>query len=78
MTMHWLHRVRVKLLPLTRHVAQRRVDAVDRALAALRAEVASLPPQERAARMQDVQALIAAQARARNELSDALDDRAER
>ena len=76
--MRWLHRVRVLLLPLTRNVAQRRVDAIDRALAALRAEVASLPPEERAARMQDVQTLIAAQARARNQLSDALDDRAER
>ena len=76
--MRWLHRVRVWLLPLTRAMAQRRVDAIDRALAALRAEVAALPPHERAARMQDVQALIAAQARARNELSDVLDDRAER
>ena len=76
--MRWLHRVRVWLLPLTRNVAQRRVDALDRALAVLRAEVASLPPEERAARIQDVQTLIAAQARARNELSDALDDRAER
>jgi hypothetical protein len=59
-------------------MAQRRVDTIDRTLAALRAEVASLPPHERAARMPEVQMLIAAQARARNDLSDALDDRAER
>jgi len=76
--MRWLHRLRVWLLPLTRSVAQRRVDAIDRALAALRAEVGSLPPRERAARMHDVQTLIAALARARNQLSDALDNRAER
>jgi hypothetical protein len=78
MSMRWLHRLRVWLLPLTRTIAQRRVDAVDRTLAALRAEIAALPPHERAARMPEVQTLIAAQARARNELSDALDDRAER
>lgn len=76
--MRWLHRLRVWLIPLTRSVAQRRVDEIDRALAALRAEVASLPPPERAARMPDVQTLVATQTRARNELSDALDDRAER
>lgn len=76
--MRWLRRVRVWLLPLTTYVAQRRVDAIDRDLATLRAEVASLPPREQAARMREVQKLIAAQARARNELSDALDDRAER
>ena len=76
--MGWLHRLRVRLLPLSSRSAQRRVEEIDRALAALRAEVEALPPEQRAARMRDVQALIAAQARARNELSDALDDRAER
>ena len=76
--MRWLHRLRVWLLPLTRSMAQRRVDALDRTLAALRAEIAALPPHARAARMQEVQTLIAAHARARNELSDALDNRQER
>jgi hypothetical protein len=76
--MRWLHQLRVWLLPLTSRSAQRRVEDIDRTLAALRAEVASLPPDERAARTRDVQMLIAAQARARNDLSDALDDRAER
>ena len=76
--MRWLHRLRVWLLPLNRTTAQRRVDSLDRTLAALRAEIAALPPQARAARLQEVQTLIAAQARARNELSDALDDRQER
>lgn len=76
--MRWLHRLRIWLLPLSRNMAQRRVDALDRTLAALRSEVAALPEHERAARMQEVQTLIAAQARARNELSDALDDRQER
>jgi hypothetical protein len=76
--MRWLHRLRVWLLPLTSTMAQRRVDTLERSLAALRSEIAALPPHERAARMPEVQTLIAAQARARNELSDALDDRAER
>ena len=76
--MRWLHRLRVRLLPTTSKGAQQRVDTIDHALAALRAEVASLPPDERASRASDVQALIVAQARARNVLSDTLDDRAER
>jgi hypothetical protein len=76
--MGWLHRLRVRLLPLSSRSAQRRVEEIDQALAALRTKVEALPPDQRAARARDVQALIAAQARARNELSDALDDRAER
>ena len=76
--MNWLHRLRVHLLPVTPAGAQKRVDAVDHALAKLRTEVASLPPQERAAHAREIQALVAEQARARNILSDALDDRAER
>lgn len=75
--MGWLHWLRVRLLPMTPAAARQRVDTIDRALAALRAEIAALPPDERAARAPDVQALIAAQAHARNMLSDALDDRAE-
>jgi len=76
--MRWFHWLRVHFLPLTRAGAQKRVDTVDHALAALRREVASLPAEERGARAPDVQALIAEQAQARNALSDALDDRAER
>jgi hypothetical protein len=76
--MRWLHRLRVRLFPVTYAAAQQHVDAIDHALADLRAEVASLPPQERAARAPEVKALIAEQAHARNVLSDTLDERTER
>jgi hypothetical protein len=78
MTMRWLHWLRIHIFPVTRAAAQQHVDAIDQALADLRAEVAALPGQQRAARARDVQTLIAKQARARNVLSDMLDDRAER
>jgi hypothetical protein len=74
----WFHRLRIRLFPMTYVAAQKHVDAIDHALANLRAQVASLPAQERAARAPDVQALISEQARARNVLSDTLDDRSER
>ena len=76
--MRWLHWVRVRLFPVTQATAQHQVEAIDHALANLRAEIASLPATERAARAADVQALIAEQAHARNVLSDKLDDRLER
>jgi hypothetical protein len=76
--MRWLHRLRIRFFPVTYAAAQQHVDAIDHALADLRAKVASLPAHERAARAPDVQALIAEQAHARNVLSDALDDRLER
>jgi hypothetical protein len=76
--MRWLHRLRIRLFPVTYAAAQQHVDTIDHALANLRAEIASLPPQERLARAADVQALIAEQAHARNVLSDTLDDRLER
>jgi hypothetical protein len=76
--MRWFHWLRIRLLPVTRASAQKRVDAIDQALADLRAEVASLPAHERAAHTRDVQALLTEQAHARNVLSDTLDDRAER
>ena len=76
--MRWLHWLRVRLFPVTQATAQHQVDAIDRALANLRAEVAALPPNERVARAVDVQALIAQQAHARDVLSDTLDDRRER
>ncbi len=76
--MRWFHWLRIHLLPVSYAAAQRRVDAIDHALADLRAEVAALPPNERVARAADVQALIDKQAHARNVLSDTLDDRQER
>ena len=58
--------------------AQRRVDHIDRTLAELRAKVRALPPEERAAFAKEIQAMVEEQARARNDLSDALDDRHKR
>jgi hypothetical protein len=78
MTMRWFHWLRGRFLPVTPAAAQKRVDAIDHALAALRAEVASLPAHERAAHAQDVRALLTEQAHARNVLSDTLDNRVER
>ena len=76
--MRWLHRLRIRLFPMTYAAAQQHVDTIDRALADLRADVAALPAQERDVRAADVQALIVEQAHARNVLSDKLDDRQER
>ena len=76
--MRWLHWLRIRLFPVSYAAAQQHVDTIDRALADLRAEVAALPAREQIARKPDVQALIAEQARARNVLSDKLDDRQER
>ena len=76
--MRWLHRLRIRLFPVTSASAQQHVDMIDQALADLRAEVAALPAQDRDVRSAEVQALIAEQAHARNVLSDKLDDRQER
>lgn len=76
--MGWLHWLRVRLLPITPAEAQQRVDAIDQTLADLRAAVAALPPDKRATHARHIQALISAQAQARNVLSDALDNRSER
>ena len=76
--MRWLHRLRIRLFPVTYAAAQQHVDTIDQELAELRAKVAALPAQERDVRAADVQALIAEQAHARNVLSDKLDDRRER
>ena len=76
--MRWLHRLRIRLFPMTYAAARQHVDTIDQALADLRAEVATLPAHEQIARGPDVQALIVEQARARNVLSDTLDDRRER
>jgi hypothetical protein len=76
--MQWLHWLRVRLFPVTYATAQQQVDTIDHALADLRAKVAALPAQQRAARARDIKTLIAKQAHARNVLSDKLDDRRER
>jgi hypothetical protein len=76
--MGWFHWLRIRLLPVTRAEAQKRVDTLDRSLSDLRAKVAALPADERAAHSQTVQAMIAEHAHARNVLSDTLDDRSER
>ena len=66
--MHWLRQI----------LAQRKVDTIDRTLAELRAKVQALPTDNREAFAKEIQALVGAQARARNDLSEALDDRYKR
>jgi outer membrane murein-binding lipoprotein Lpp len=66
--MHWLRQ----------SLAQRKVDRIDRRLADLRAKVSALPANKRAAFAKEIQGMVAEQARARNELSAALDDRHKR
>jgi outer membrane murein-binding lipoprotein Lpp len=58
--------------------AQRKVNQVDRALAELRAKVQALPADKREAFAKEIQAMVKEQAHARNELSEALDDRYKR
>jgi hypothetical protein len=76
--MHWLQRFWQQLTRLSPAAAQRRVDTVDRTLAELRAKVRALPPEQQAAFAQEIQAMIEQQAKARNDLNDALDDRGDR
>jgi outer membrane murein-binding lipoprotein Lpp len=76
--MHWFRRIWALLTRLSPAAAQRRVDTIDRTLAELRAKVRALPPEQRAAFAKEIQAMVDEQARARNALSDALDDRHER
>jgi hypothetical protein len=76
--MRWFRSLWLRIIPMTPAEAQKRVDAVDHALADLRAAVAALPADERAARAPDVHALIVEQAHVRNILSDTLDDRSKR
>ena len=59
-------------------LAQRKVDKIDRALAELRAKVQALPADKRVAFAKEIQAMVDEQAHARNELSEALDDRYKR
>jgi hypothetical protein len=57
---------------------RRQVVERDKELAELRARVAALPPEERAAYQSEIQAAIKAQAAARNAEDDALDNRYKR
>ena len=66
--MHWLRQI----------LAQRKVDKIDRTLAELRAKVHALPADNREAFAKEIQAMVGEHARARNELSEALDDRYKR
>ena len=66
--MHWLRQI----------LAQRKVDKIDSTLAELRAKVHALPTDKRQAFAKEIQAMVGEQARARNELSEALDDRYQR
>ena len=59
-------------------LAQRKVDKIDRTLAELRAKVQALPADKREAFAKEIQAMVKEQAHARNELSEALDDRYKR
>jgi hypothetical protein len=59
-------------------LAQRKVDKLDRMLAELRARVRALPPDKRAAFAKEIHTMVEEQAHARNELSEALDDRYKR
>ena len=76
--MHWLRQLWALLTRLSPAAAQRRVDRVDRTLAELRAKVRALPPAQQAAFAREIQAMIEQQAKARNDLNDALDDRGDR
>lgn len=76
--MQWLQRFWKQLTRLSPAAAQRRVDTVDRTLAELRAKVRALPPEQQAAFAREIQAMIEQQAKARNDLNDALDDRGDR
>lgn len=76
--MDWLHKLWAQLSHLSPARAQQRVDTVDRTLAVLRAKVRALPLDQQAAFAQEIHVMIGEQARARNALNDALDDRHER
>ena len=58
--------------------AQHEVDKIDRTLAELRAKVRALPIEQQAAFANEIHMRIEEQARARNALNEALDDRYER
>jgi hypothetical protein len=76
--MNWLQKLWALLTRQSPAAAQRRVDHIDRTLAELRAKVRALPPEQQAAFAKEIQAMIEQQAKARNDLNDALDDRGDR
>jgi hypothetical protein len=76
--MHWFRRIWQQLFRLTPSAAQHEVDRIDRTLAELRAKVRALPPERQAAFANEIHLMIEEQARARNALNEALDDRYER
>lgn len=67
-----------RLFRLTPGAAQHQVEKVDRTLAELRAKVRALPIEQQAAFANEIHMRIEDQARARNALNEALDDRYER
>jgi hypothetical protein len=67
-----------RLFRLSPGAAQQQVDKVDRTLAELRAKVRALPVEQQAAFANEIHMRIEEQARARNALNEALDDRYER
>jgi len=67
-----------RLFRLTPGAAQHQVEKVDRTLAELRAKVRALPIEQQAAFANEIHMRIEEQARARNALNEALDDRYER
>jgi hypothetical protein len=76
--MHWFRQLWARFFRLTPGAAQHEVDKIDRALAELRAKVRALPPDQQAAFVDEIHTMIERQARARNALNEALDDRYER
>jgi hypothetical protein len=67
-----------RLFRQTPRAAQHEVDRIDRTLSELRARVRALPVEQQAAFANEIHQMIEEQARARNALNEALDDRYER
>ena len=76
--MHWFRQLWTRIFRLTPGAAQYEVDKIDRTLAELRAKVRALPTEQQAAFAKEIHEMIEQQARARNALNEALDDRYER
>ena len=76
--MHRIRQIWRRLFRLSPGAAQHQVDKIDRSLAELRAKVRALPSEQQAAFEQEIHTRIEEQARARNALNEALDDRYER
>ncbi len=76
--MRWFRELWHNLFGKTPAGTRRLVNQRDRELAELRARVAALPPEERAAYDEQIQAAVKAHAAARNAQDDALDNRYKR